>query len=106
MTLDVGGRGLIIKKTVKVLLEEALRRYKRGIGPGKVAANIGDVIAVRVGVPQRIGIGAWRLPGDFVAGCGVLRSNRRPVPNLAGGKILTGKLQRWSASVLQQIKMI
>ena len=44
--------------------------------------SIGDEVAAAVGGPDRILIGARDLPGNLIAGCRLLRADRRPAAKL------------------------
>ena len=47
------------------------------------AKDTGNIIAVIVDVPDRVLIGAAILPGNLIAGCRLLRADRRPSAELS-----------------------
>ena len=53
-----------------------------------------DVVAVAVGVPDRILIGARDLPGNLVSACRLLRADRRPGTKLSRHNVRTTIFQR------------
>ena len=58
-------------------MEAGLERFQRSAGSRHVR-DIGEIIAAAVGGPDRILIGARDLPGNLIAGCRLLRADRRP----------------------------
>ena len=84
---------------IEILMEAGLERFQRSAGARHPAqtANIGDVVAVVVGIPRRVLTGARILPGDLIAARRLLRTDRRPGAKLTGHKVRTAKLQRRAA---------
>ena len=62
---------------VQILMEAAFQRHQRRAAP-RYAAGAGRLIAAAVGEPDRILIGAGKLPGHLVAAGRLLRADRRP----------------------------
>src|SRR5215831_15029697 len=82
---------------IEILIEtrlERLHRRARARHPAHVA-NIGDVVAVGVGIPGSV-VTARILPGDLITARRLLRSDRRPGAKITGHKIRPAKLQRWT----------
>src|SRR5262249_36605761 len=76
---------------IEVLIEARLERLQCGAAP-RHRADIRDVVAVGVGGPHRVLIGARNLPGNFIATSRFLCANRRPSTGLTSDEICTGKL--------------
>ena len=77
---------------IEILVEAVLQRFQRSAGSRHVA-DVREIFAVAVGGPDRIGVGARDLPGDLIAGCRLLRADRRPGAELAGRNGRTAKFQ-------------
>src|SRR5438045_968990 len=85
--------------TIQVLMEagfEVLQDNARSRHRARWAADLGNVIAVVVGVPDRVQTGASILPSDLIACRRLLRTDRRPAAKLLVHKIRTAKFQRWA----------
>src|SRR5262249_6378710 len=80
---------------IEVLLETALKRFHRRAGARHPAhvANIGDVVAVVVGIPGGV-VTTRILPCTLIPARRLLRTDRRPGAKITGGKIRAAKLQR------------
>ena len=76
--LNHGVRNADRAVAVQVLMESGLQRLQCRANAGYHPDDIGDVVAAAVGVPDRILIGARDLPGDVVASCRLLRTDRGP----------------------------
>ena len=64
-------------------METSLQRVQRGAASRHSTENICEGVAVTVGVPDRVLIGAAILPGNLVAARRLLRANRRPSAELS-----------------------
>ena len=88
-------------------MEAGLKRFQRSAGARHPAhiANIGNVVAVVVGIPRRVLTGARILPGNLIAARRLLRTDRRPGAKLTGHKIRAAKLQRGTgaSAVIKEI---
>ena len=93
---------------IEILVETALERLQRS-ARSRRNADIGRVIAVLVGGPDRILIGAHDLPGDLISAGRRLRADRYPTPGYARHIrqiVGTGNLQRWRDRTCAGIKII
>src|SRR6266849_4923322 len=74
-------------------METGLKRFQRRASSRNNADRICDVVAIAVGIPNRILIGARDLPGHLIPGCRLLRPYRRP-----GAKLTR---YNWRAAIFQ-----
>src|SRR5262245_51308768 len=91
---------------VQVLMETGLDRLQRGARSRHGGKSIREVIAVIVGDPHRILIGAWHLPGHLIPARRLLRANRRYLAKLTGHIVRALVFQRWArAATAVKIKV-
>ena len=62
------------------------------------------IVAVAVGVPDRILIGPRHLPGNLIPACRLLRANRRPATKLPRHNVRAGIFQLGARSACDAIK--
>src|SRR6185369_13688890 len=70
-----------------------------------MADSIRYVVAVAVGVPDRILINAGELPGNLIPASRLLGADRRPAKKIAGDNLRPGKFHRGahpSADAIQE----
>ena len=92
---------------VQVLLEARLQRSEGVARPGDDPAGaVGDHVAVGVGIPDRVLIGARQMQRDFIAAADLLRADERPGAVFACGNRRTGVLQQRTRSSTDRIQKI
>src|SRR6185312_5377723 len=92
--------------TIEILLEAFLDRFKGGVCTGNGAArhgagqgiDMGNVVAVAVGVPRGVLTSARFLPGNQIARRSLLRTNWRPGTVCPVYEIPAAILQRGAGS--------
>src|SRR4051794_5283977 len=65
-------------------MEARLERLQRGVAARYRTSRVADIVAVAVGVPDRVEIGARKLPGHLVPVRGRFRPDWRPGAKLTG----------------------
>src|ERR1700722_3534603 len=69
--------------SVQVLAKSGLDRFERGAGSRHESEKMREVVAVAVGSPDSIFIGAWNLPGNVISARCLHRADRQEAAKLA-----------------------